>query len=180
MRPRRPSPGSHSSRRNFTNGNLRNATCYPRPACFLATRTVVGNERNLGTCCPGCLLDRPDFIPALVDAGLTESDFLPESHRRVWRALKSMRQLDTPVDIYSVSQHLDDPHADDIAFLTDLLFGVVLERKHALYHAGLVRKAARLRALASVGEWLSESALARGADPALLIDSALSRLQGVL
>jgi replicative DNA helicase len=126
----------------------------------------------------GCLIDRLEYLPALQEAGLRDSDFATETHRRIFRALCSMYQQGVPSDIVAVEQNLEAPQSSDLAVLADLIYGCVVEVKHATYHAKQVVKKSRLRQLAHIGEWVTNAALERGAQPELVIDQAISRLQG--
>jgi replicative DNA helicase len=140
----------------------------PRDDALASERIVLGG-----------LIDRLDFLPALQDAGLGVGDFVTETHRRIFRALCAMHQQNIPSDIYSVSDHLEDPQSSDLAVLADLIYGVVVEVRHAIYHAQQIVKKSRLRQVATIGEWMTGSALERGADPDVLLNLAFDKRQEV-
>jgi replicative DNA helicase len=127
----------------------------------------------------GIVIECPSLLSDVADTGLSEADFGLETHQRIWRALFSLKQLGIPIDTYTVLGHLDVPESSDLAVLVDLIFGVVVTKAHAIWHARNVIRVSRLRQIAELGEWVVNAALEPRAEPELLIDAAIAKLQEV-
>ncbi len=143
------------------------ASAFAGPANLDAERAVLGAV----LLCPALLTD-------LVAAGFVESDFSLSAHREIYRAMLEIHAKDAPVDIISLVEQLG-PRLENIGgagYLSDLPGGAIPQRKHVLFHAGLVLTKARLRQIVSIGGRAMHAACEPGADPFLLAGEICAEL----
>lgn len=138
------------------------------------TLVAIGSEKIV----LGCLLESPEWINPVKATGLQASDFSCSDHARIYDGLTSLNHLQIPIDPVGLSEYLGD-NPKDFDVMLDLLYGTVVEKSHCIHHAQILKKKARLRALIHIGEWLTTAAAEPGADPLLVIDQALGKLQDV-
>lgn len=124
----------------------------------------------------GALVEDERLLTAILDDGLTMSDFVLADHQRIFSAICDLRQSGSAIDLITVSNHLGNA-TYDYALLVDLICGVVIEKSHILHHARIVQRAARLRKLMELGEWLVEVSQEHLADPQFISHTAIEKLQ---
>lgn len=124
----------------------------------------------------GHLLEAPELLDALKDIGLNAVHFSSATHGRIFDAIVALAHLGLPVDTLTVFERLGSK-SSDFAVLADILHGCVIAKSHCLYHAEIVKKKFRLRELIRISEWMREAAHDQGADPMLVIDAAIGKLQ---
>ena len=137
------------------------------PCNIDSERVVLGNLIEDGT-----------LLSGILESGLKASDFSLSDHQRIFQAILDLRQQGAPVDHVTLAEQLGQ-QAEDIALIMALIYGCVVESKHAIYHARLVKRKAALRELLRQGEWLQTAAAEVGADPELVISAAIGKLQEV-
>ena len=125
----------------------------------------------------GALIEDSGLVPEVI-RGLTLDDFSIADHRRVFLAIRELVKAGSPVDVLSVSEQLGN-RQHDVEIIGGLISGVVLVKSHILHHVGILRRKARLRSLAKLGRWLSDSACNPGADPDDLIRRTTEQFSGV-
>jgi replicative DNA helicase len=133
----------------------------------------------------GACIEENHILLAVVNSGLTPEDFSLSDHARFFRALTEMLTQGIPVDIISVAEFLGND-SREVAALADCVCGVVVEVRHILHHAGIIRKKARLRTLLHLAEWIETTACDPHADPdelgrmvAMKLGNVSPRLAGV-
>ncbi len=134
----------------------RSATACAGPVNLGAERAVLGAV----LLCPALLAD-------LVAAGLVEGDFSLSAHREIYQAMQKLHARDVPLDVISLVEQLGHrvEGVGGVAYLSDLPSGAIPQRRHVLFHAGLVMTKARLRQIISIGGRVVDAACAPGADP---------------
>jgi replicative DNA helicase len=145
----------------------RSASAFAGPVNLDAERAVLGAV----VLCPALLVD-------LVAAGVVEGDFSFSAHREIYQAMLELHAKDAPLDIISLVEQLG-PRVKSIGgagYLGDLSSGAIPQRKHVLFHAGLVKTKARLRSLARIAERLHEAACQPGVDPQQLAGEICAEL----
>lgn len=126
----------------------------------------------------GCLIEDGKLVPSILETGITADDFSLSDHGRVFQSILNLRQQSVPVDCVSVVEELGKSDRD-IALLADVLHGAVVEASHATHHARIVMKKAQLREFMKFAEWMQTAAIQPGADPELLVSTAIGKLQEV-
>jgi replicative DNA helicase len=139
----------------------------PMPTNLPAERTVLG-----------ALIEEDGLLSVAISEGLIVDDFSISDHRRIFGAMLELREKDCPIDYISVADQLGNAPAD-FALLGDLISGIVIERGHVLHHIRIVRKKARLRTLLKLADWMSKSAIEVAANPDVLVQIAIKRLEEV-
>jgi replicative DNA helicase len=138
---------------------------FELPCNIAAERVVLGN-----------LIEDSSLLPKILASGLCAADFSLSDHARVYRAILALHEQNAPVDPISLLDQLGDRPAD-LAFITDLIAGAVIEPRHALYHATTVKRKALARKILKIGEWIPQG-LAELREPHLLIAEIRLKLDG--
>lgn len=136
---------------------------------------VVAANVEAEKCVLGAIMADGVILRAVLDAGLKPTDFLISAHRRIFETAEKLFDRGTPVDAVSLAEELGDM-PELFAAMTDMMYGVVLEKNHILNHAAIVRKRALLRRLQKFGEWLVTTA-ATATDAKSLLVHARQRLE---
>jgi replicative DNA helicase len=113
---------------------------FDLPCNIAAERGVLGN-----------LLESSSLLPRVLASGLCADDFILPDHARAFRAIVTLHQQNAPVDPISLLDQLGERPAD-LALITDLITGTVIEPSHALYHARIGKRKARARQILKIGE----------------------------
>jgi replicative DNA helicase len=122
----------------------------------------------------GCLIEDPELLTDILTSGIAAEHFLLSDHVRAFEAILALHRNGAPIDTFSVADELGgDQNA--FALMGQLVYGVVVESKHARYHATRVMSNARARQLLRIGEWIPQG-LADLRDPDLLIAEIRDRL----
>ena len=136
----------------------------PAPVNLAAERSVLG-----------AVIEDDTLLPELIACGLTENDFGLNEHRRLFAAIGALRQQNRPVDYITVAEQLGN-RQEDYALVARLIDGSVTDPDHVLYHARIVQKKARLRALLRLADWIARVA-DDSADPDALIEQIIGKLE---
>jgi replicative DNA helicase len=123
----------------------------------------------------GALLENDALFPDVEAAGLQVEDFALSDHRRVFRAMLTLRKKGVPVDCVTVAEWLGN-RQEDYVLVASLIHGVIIEEDHVIYHVRIVQRKAKLRALKKIGEWLMEAAV-DCADPDVLIPATIGKIE---
>jgi replicative DNA helicase len=121
----------------------------------------------------GTLIEDAGLLPEIIETGLCAEDFALNDHQAVFRAILSLRAKQSPVDYISVVEELGNRN-EHYVLVSSVVQGVVLDESHAIYHAQLVRKKARQRALLKLGEWLTNT-VTDATDPDVVVDQISRR-----
>jgi len=122
----------------------------------------------------GCLIENPGLLPRVLAAHLSSDDFLLSDHARAFNAIIALHAKGAPVDYLSVADELGGDQTA-FAFIAHVTEGVVVEPKHAAYHARKIKSNARARELLKLAEWIPQG-LAEMRDPDLLIAQIREKL----
>jgi replicative DNA helicase len=147
-------------------GSLRLNTDTPKmyPTNLAAERVVLG-----------AVIEDDGLLPEIIGTGVCAEDFSLSDHQAVFRAILALRAKSCPVDYVSVVEELGN-RDQDYVLLSRMVQGVVLDESHAIYHAQLVRKKARQRALLKLGEWLLNT-VTDATDPDVVVDQISRRAE---
>jgi replicative DNA helicase len=130
----------------------------PRSEKFPAN--LDGERATLAAC-----VEEPGILNAVLAEGLTPTDFSVSDHRELFEVILQMCDKGLPVTLISVVEYSNI----SAAMLSDLIFGVVLVESHIVHYVRIVKRKAALRRLLHLSDWLSEEAVAAGADPDSLV-----------
>jgi replicative DNA helicase len=123
----------------------------------------------------GSLVEDGGILSAALASGLCVDDFSLSDHRRVFEAILQLKTDECPVDYITVTDRLGNSD-NDFVLLASLINGTVIVRSHVLHHLKILRKNARLRALAILAEWILESVNQVSADPDSIAQAIRARL----
>ncbi|MGH9509342.1 MAG: DnaB-like helicase N-terminal domain-containing protein [Terriglobales bacterium] len=145
----------------------KSASAFAGPVNLDAERAVLGAV----LLCPALLAD-------LVAASLVAGDFSLSAHREIYQAMLELHGRAVPLDVISLAEQLGRrvECVGGVAYLSELPSGAIPQRKHVLFHAGLVKTKARLRSLARIAERFHEAACQPGADPQQLAGEICAEL----
>src|SRR5215470_4572134 len=92
-----------------------------------------------------------------------------DAHRSIYQRILDLDQSSRPIDEISLAEELlahgELEKIGGRAYLLDLSYLVVPDRKRVLYHAAITTKNARLRSIQVMGEGAQAAAGTPGADP---------------
>jgi replicative DNA helicase len=138
-------------------------------------QSVLPANLTAERCVLGAIIEDETLWPRLAELGLCSQDFFLSDHRRIFEALQLLKLRNVPIDFVTVAEELGNSQHDYV-LIGSLIHGVVLNEDHVLYHAAIVRKKARVRAVLKIGAWLTEVAT-ESADPDRLIAEATAKLE---
>lgn len=127
----------------------------------------------------GAILEIESLLPDVIAIGLLAEDFSLSDHRRIYTAITHLREANQPIDHISVMEKLGNS-AEDIALLSDLVVGVVLERSHILHHVGTIIEKSRLRQIHRMGEEIQFAVNAPGVEVLGLAFQIISKLDQII
>ncbi len=122
----------------------------------------------------GCIIEHPALLSSILSVGLHAEDFLLSDHQRAFAAILKLSQRKAPIDVLSVADELGGDQ-DAFNLVLQLIYGVIVEPKHAHYHAQRVKSYARCRRLLRISESIPQR-LADLRDPDLLISEIREKL----
>jgi len=124
----------------------------------------------------GAMLESDSIQDAVLKADLlVPEDFSVSSYVRIFRIIKELHEKNCPANIVSLAEELGNRQYD-YALLSDLISGVILDARHTLYLAQVVRNKSRLRRIRELGESIVSTATEHGCDPDQLIRETSERL----
>jgi replicative DNA helicase len=127
----------------------------------------------------GAILEMESLFRDVVAAGLAGEDFSLGDHARVYTAMIRLGEANQPIDHISVAGKLGNC-SEDIALLSDLIAGVVLDRNHILYHVGTIIEKSRLRQIQGLGEEIQVAVSEPGVVPLDLALEIVTKLNQII
>jgi len=132
----------------------------------------------------GSILLKPELAADIIAFNLQPEDFYLAAHRHIYRRVLDIALTSRPIDIVSVAEELQNHQELDViggyAYLSDLVYLAVPERKHVLYHSAIVMTKAKLRGIQVVGERAQAAAGAPGANPRQLGREVIGQIEIIL
>jgi len=123
---------------------------------------------------PECMFDISDIV--------SSDSFYVEKHRLIYKAMRELFSKSDPIDLLSVSARLkvnkDIERIGGGSYLTELV-NTVPATANAHYYADLVQRAATLRSLIDVAEYIAELGFEEGRELDDVLDAAEKRMYEV-
>ena len=136
-------------------------------------------RRRIVQCWDRFFLTR-NSLQTLIAFNLQPEDFYLAAHRKIYSRILDIALTSRPIDIVSLAEELQSHQELDsiggYSYLSDLVDLAVPERKHVLYHAGLVMANANLRRIQRIAARAVEAAGVSGADPERLAEEVVRAL----
>jgi replicative DNA helicase len=145
----------------------------------ISDNTVIPANLHAERAVLGAILEKESLFSDAIAAGLAAEDFSARDHRRVYTAMIRLGDACQPIDHISVIEKLGNS-AKDIALLSDLIVGVVLERNHILYHVGIIIEKSRLRQIQRLGEEIQFAVNEPGVESLGLAFHIVSKLDQII
>jgi replicative DNA helicase len=117
----------------------------------ISNNTAIPSNLHAERAVLGAILEKESLFSDYIAAGLRAEDFTFTDHVRIYTAMIRLGKVSEPIDYISVAERLGNS-PEDIALLSDLVVGVVLERSHILHHVDTIIEKSRLRQIQRLGE----------------------------